>query len=100
MLAGECNHRGDSVGVTTDACVGRHPRLQVPRLADIERIALAVEHAIDAGLVRQQPGKAANRRRTAGRLGGRICRFLDGDPVFPFVLDLHGGLYVGKATEM
>ncbi len=96
---GHGNHRCDPVGVTTKACIARDPRLQVPRLADIKGIALAVEHAVNAGLVGQEAGKAADYRGTAGLSLGSLVRFIDGD-VVRFVLWQHAGLYVGKGNGM
>ncbi len=56
------------------------PALEVARLADIERVALGVEHAIDAGDRRQRAQRRADdrdaaRQRAADRGLGRDVRF-------------------------
>ena len=50
---GERDHRRDAAGVTEDAGIIRHPVLEVPRLADIDDIALGVIHPVNPRLARQ-----------------------------------------------
>ena len=57
------DHARDAVIVPGAARVALHALLQVPRLADIEHLAGAIDHAIDARARRRRLGIAANHRR-------------------------------------
>jgi hypothetical protein len=72
-------HALQAPGQLGDQGVVRHAFAQVLRLAHIEGVAPAVEHAVDTGRCRQgaegfaQDGQAAReRRRPAGFSGGRV----------------------------
>ncbi len=54
-LAGQRDHPRDALGVALSLGVGGDPLLEVLGLADVEDVALGVEHAVDAGRVRQMP---------------------------------------------
>ena len=54
------DHALQAVGEPGDLRVIRHPRLQAARLADIEDVALAIQHAIDAGTRLQRPDGLAD----------------------------------------
>ena len=47
------DHPRDPLGLPADLRVVGNPRLEVPRLADIQQLARLAEHAIDARLARQ-----------------------------------------------
>jgi len=51
--------------VAVAACVGDHPLLQVLGLADIEYVALCIDHAVDAGTGGREAREVENRLATA-----------------------------------
>ncbi len=57
------DHPRDAVIVASRPRVALHALLEVPRLADIEHLARAIDHAVDAGACRRRLGIAANHRR-------------------------------------
>ena len=59
-VAVERDHRRDAVGVAADPRVVGNPVLQVARLADIDDVALRIDHAIDARLARQPRNEIAD----------------------------------------
>ena len=75
------DHALQPVGQLVDLGISGHALLQVARLADVERLAAAIEHAVDAGAARQ----GLDRRRygfdpTAERL--RLAAEIFGAEVF------------------
>ena len=66
------HHAAQPVREIGEMRVVLHPAFQIARLADIERVALAVEHAVDAGAGRQRAQRGAD-HGDAARHPGR-CR--------------------------
>ena len=67
---GGADHAGDAAALPGDAGVADDPLLQAPRLADIEHVAVAIDHPVDAGCVRQRLHRRDDHRFAGfGRLG-------------------------------
>ena len=58
------DHADDAVVMVPRPRITLHPLLQVPRLADIEHLAVGIDHAVDAGSRRRRLGMAADHGRT------------------------------------
>ena len=69
------DHAHDAVVVAGRPRIGGDPLLDVLRLADVEHVALGVDHAIDAGRRRRVLDRARDRGAAGGERAGRcLCR--------------------------
>jgi hypothetical protein len=73
---GQIDHQGDALGVETALGVLDDALLQAPGLADVERLALVAEHAVDAGRIGQPTHLVLDQRRAGKSLahGGQYRR--------------------------
>jgi hypothetical protein len=69
---GVADHPFDPRRVVTGPGIVRHPRLQVPRLSDVEHRPLPVEHAVDARRTVERGQVAADRGITRWGLSGVV----------------------------
>ncbi len=66
------DHAGDAAVVTDRPGIGRHPLLDVLGFADVEHLALGVDHAVDAGRRRRMLDGTRDRRPAGGQRAGRL----------------------------
>ena len=72
QAAGLEHHPAQAFGQAGQLGIGRHPPLQAARLADIERIALRIEHPVDAWNQRQGGQRGLDDLHALHGAGGRL----------------------------
>ena len=64
---GGADHAGDAAALPGEARVADDALLQAPRLADIEHVAVAIDHPVDARRVRQRLHRGGDHRLAGAR---------------------------------
>ena len=94
---GFADHPRDARRMARRPGIVRHPRPQIPRLADIQNAALGIQHPVDAGAAVQLPQIVLD-QRMAGLGGGALCHICQiGDSRHG--LQVPGCDYKGKAVH-